>query len=493
MILLLAYFATSELMYFIVDNAFNAALEKNYSTASEIASILGFYTSIAAVTGLIVRSFLMGHLIGQFGIGIAILALPTVVLVGAASVVSAELFLLAPIVFWAMFSTRVLEKVFRGVQSSSLVTLYKPLMNRAVQTQNFMEGLAIPFAGGIAGLFLLFMHHFFVIDTVSLSYMLIVVCSLWLIISVMVHRNYVKLLPGTLSKSKLIESADEDGSQISFLKDHVDKSSMDWAISAAEGTITSDVIPALDYLESVEYEEYGDVLLPLTNHDDRNIRLYVLQEIDERRYLPALPYLKKRLEIENDPEVLSHLIRVAGSLGAEGVMIGREFLKHDNGDIIFGAIVGLLRSGHMGGIIRAGSVFIQKLESQNAEERAEAALILGEAEIQGFYQPLEELLKDKSLKVRKSALVAASRLGNPLLIPGILENINVPQLQDTVINALIPFGDSALPNVKESFIKHKEQEEILTHIIRAIGFMRSDLACDFLTEHLEFPDEDIRH
>ena len=386
--------------------------------------------------------------------------------VGATFVVSAELFLLVPIVFWAMFSTRVLEKVFRGVQSSSLVTLYKPLMNRAVQTQNFMEGLAIPFAGGIAGLFLLFMHHFFVIDTVSLSYMLIVVCSLWLIISVMVHRNYVKLLPGTLSKSKLIESADEDGSQISFLKDHVDKSSMDWAISAAEGTITSDVIPALDYLESVEYEEYGDVLLPLTNHDDRNIRLYVLQEIDERRYLPALPYLKKRLEIENDPEVLSHLIRVAGSLGAEGVMIGREYLKHDNGEIIFGAIVGLLRSGHMGGIIRAGSVFIQKLESQNAEERAEAALILGEAEIQGFYQPVEELLKDKSLKVRKSALVAASRLGNPLLIPGILENINVPQLQDTVINALIPFGDSALPNVKEAFIKHKEQELSLIHICR---------------------------
>ena len=493
MILLLAYFATSELMYFIVDNAFNAALERNYSSASEIASILGVYTSIAAVSGLIVRSFLMGHLIGQFGIGIAILALPTVVLLGAASVVTAELFLLTPMIFWAMFSTRILEKIFRGVQSSSLVTLYKPLMNRAVQTQNFMEGLAIPFAGGIAGLLLLGVHHFFVIDTVSLSYILIFVCSVWLIISVMVHRSYVKLLPGTLAKSKLIESTDEDGSQISFLKNHVDKSSLEWAIQAAEGKITSDVIPALDYLESVEYEEYGDVLLPLTKHKDRDIRLYVLQEIDERRYLPALPYLKNRLKIESDPKVLSRLIRVAGSLGAEGVMIGREYLTNDNGEIVFGAIVGLLRSGHMGGIIRAGSVFIQKLESQNDEERAEAALILGEAEIQGFYQPIEELLKDKSLKVRKSALVAASRLGNPILIPSILENITVPQLQDSVINALIPFGDIALHNVKETFIKHKDEEEILTHIIRAIGFMRSDLACEFLTENLEFPDEDIRH
>ena len=493
MVLLLAYFATSELMYFIVDNAFNAALEKNYSSAAEIASILGFYASIAAVSGLVVRSFLIGHLIGQFGIGIAILALPTVVLLGATSVVFAELFLLAPMIFWAMFSTRVLEKIFRGVQTSSLVTLYKPLMNKAVHTQNFMEGLAIPFAGGIAGLFLLFVHHFFVIDTVILSYMLIVVCSLWLIIGVMVNRNYVKLLPGTLAKSKLIESSDEDGSQISFIKNHVDKSSLDWAKRAIEGTKTSDVIPALDYLESIEYEKYGDVLLPLTTHNDRDIRLYVLQEIDERRYLPALPYLKKRIEIENDPEVLSHLIRVAGSLGAEGVTIGREYLTHENGEIIFGAIVGLLRSGHMGGIIRAGSVFIQKLESQNAKDRAEAALILGEAEIQGFYQPIEELLKDKSLEVRKSALVAASRLGNPLLIPGILENIKVPQLQDTVINTLIPFGESALQNIKEVFIKHKDQEEILTHIIRSIGFMRSEEACEFLTEHLEFPDEDIRH
>ena len=503
LVLLLAYFATSELMYFVVDNAFNAALEMNYSTASEIASILGFYASIAAVSGLIVRSFLIGHLIGQFGIGIAILALPSVVLLGAISVVSADIyviitdnhyaFFLAPMVFWAMFSTRVLEKIFRGVQTSSLVTLYKPLMNRAVQTQNFMEGLAIPFAGGVAGIFLLCVHHFFVIDTVSLSYMLIVVCSIWLVISVMVHRNYVKLLPGTLAKSKLIESTDEDGSQISFLKNHVDKSSMDWAIKAAEGKITSDVIPALDYLESVEYENYGDVLLPLTNNDDRNIRLYVLQEIDERRYLPALPYLKKRLMIEHDPEVLSHLVRVTGSLGTEGVSIGREYLTHENGEIIFGAIVGLLRSGHMGGIIRAGSVFIQKLESQDAIERSEAALILGESEIQGFYQPLEELLKDKSLEVRKSALVAASRLGNTLLIPSILENIKFPHLQDTVVNALIPFGENALQNLKEAFIKHKDQEEILTHLIRAIGFMRSDTACEFLTENLEFPDEDIRH
>ncbi len=83
-------------------------------------------------------------------------------------------------------------------------------------------------------------------------------------------------------------------------------------------------------MESVEYEEYGDVPLPLTEHKDRDIRLYVLQEIDERRYLPALPYLRKRLEIESDSEVLSRLIRVAGSLGAEGVRIGREYLKYDN-------------------------------------------------------------------------------------------------------------------------------------------------------------------
>ena len=87
-------------------------------------------------------------------------------------------------------------------------------------TFSYIPLLAIPFAGGIAGIFLLCVHHFFVIDTVILSYMLIVVCSIWLIISVMVHRSYVKLLPGTLAKSKLIESTDEDGSQISFLKNH---------------------------------------------------------------------------------------------------------------------------------------------------------------------------------------------------------------------------------------------------------------------------------
>ncbi len=40
-----------------------------------------------------------------------------------------------------------------------------------------------------------------------------------------------------------------------------------------------------------------------------------------------------------------------------------------------------------------------ELAARRAEERAEAALILGEAEIQGFYQPVEELLKDKSLNL----------------------------------------------------------------------------------------------
>ncbi len=492
-ILLILYFSASEFLYFFMDNAFYIGVQQQYETAESIAALMGTYLAIAALVGFLVRTFVAGKLIQHYGIGIAVLAFPGLVLAGSTLVLLSDMLHFTPLVFWFLFTTRVFEKLMRGIQYSSLVTLYKPLMNRHTPTQNFTEGVAIPCIGGVSGLVLLAIFHFSDVGYIGLTYGLALICLIWLVISFWLNREYINRLPQSLVRRKLDAQPDTLSHHDTLVDDFQDKTSLDSVRQGLHDPHSEIVMHSLDYLESASVKDYGQVLLDLIHHPDPDIRLDVLDRIERGHHTEAFSTLHPLIETETNFLVQRRLIRVCTSLDAKGVSIGIRYLTHDNDTVVQEAMVGLLRSGNMEGIIRAGAILIQKLNSPADQDRLIAAKVLGKAKIAGFHQTILQLLNDASDEVRKEALLNASHLMQPALLPSLLSHLEDPRFRSAAGIALLHYGEGAIPEIERSLPRFQEDEDTLMHLMRLVGLMRGITACEFLLRHLDVSNEDIRH
>ena len=122
-------------------------------------------------------------------------------------------------------------------------------------------------------------------------------------------------------------------------------------------------------------------------------------------------------------------LRALASVGEPEVLEEvSAYLDNPEPPVKKGAIVGLLYSGGIGGVLAAGYSLLQLASSQEPEERLLAAQVLGDAGIAGFHRPLVPLLRDEDYHVQRAALRAAGRLKNPKLWPHVLDCLGVDRL-----------------------------------------------------------------
>lgn len=105
------------------------------------------------------------------------------------------------------------------------------------------------------------------------------------------------------------------------------------------------------------------------------------------------------------------------------------YLEDPDPQVRRGAMVGLLCSGGIEGVLAAGHKLLQMVASSEPAERAFAAQVLGAVGVRSFYQPLVQLLRDDDPQVRRAALLAAGQLKNPKLWLLVLEGLGAPQVR----------------------------------------------------------------
>lgn len=510
-LLLMAYFCISEFLFFFIDNAFNDVVRARYSSAEKLAQFFGLYNTVVALTGFVMRFFIAGPVLKRFGIIVGLMAMPLLLMVGSSIVVIGGMYHLALIIFFAMFMTKVTDRTMRGIQFSSLVTLYKPLLNRAGPTQNFTEGMAVPFAGGLAGLLLLILFEWFQVDATHLSMVSALIALTWVWVAWLVYQEYVKLLPKTLIHRR-VEGMNATGNNAfnAPLLD-MDDTTVKHLIKELESEHANRVIHAMDYLEEIEYPKARELLLKMLQHKDVHVVIEGIRRIEKYHYEPGFkPILQllqhlespqgSKLPVMQNPDnqslviqLKANAIRVLCTLGQDGVKTGLEFLKSSQTELQQGAIVGLLRSGNIAGVVKAGAILMDELESKLPEKRYHAAKLLAESEISEFHQAVSDLMKDPVLEVRLAALEAAGQLKHPYLIAGIVELLQQPETMEQATKALSKCGVAALPEIEKLLNSGLRDEFILLKLIRLVGMMKDKQTLPFLLRHLHYPDEDIRH
>lgn len=491
-ILLILYFAISEFILIFLDNAFNDGLKRYATDTVEIVKILGNFSAIAALIGLFTRSFLAGWVIHRYGLIVALVALPMFILVNSAMTVGGALAGSFLVMFYGIYFARLSDKVLRGVQYSSLRTLYKPLLERASSTQTFVDGIAIPSTFIMAGCILLVLYNYLHVGLYELAYVLIFLCSIWLLIAVRTQISYARLLPKTLIHRKV----DNEINMRMDMEDVGEAMDDEEMRSLIRKELLSDkafrVIHALDYLEQAGDEVLKRSLLPLLSTSDPNVRLQVLERIERFRYESAYDALEVMLKREKDERTKTMLLRVLCVISSKGLKKGIDMLEAEEESVQKGAMVGLLRSGKLEGIVYAGAALMTRLGSPIVNDRIFAAQVLEEANIGGFYHPVRKLLADPDFEVKEAALKATATIKNPILINDVAQNLVHPSLHGMVATTLLAFGDQAMDTIRRTFEKHDTNISILKALIRTAGLIRSERSIRFLKEQLDYPHMNIR-
>ena len=79
-----------------------------------------------------------------------------------------------------------------------------------------------------------------------------------------------------------------------------------------------------------------------------------------------------------------------------------------------------------------------------------AAQVIGEVGVEQFYQPLQALLQDEDVSVRRDALIATSQVRHPDLLPLVMLNLANRGTRSATMTALTAYGEAVLPYVSQA-------------------------------------------
>jgi len=231
----------------------------------------------------------------------------------------------------------------------------------------------------------------------------------------------------------------------------------------------------------------------LLHHDSEDVRFEVLKRIEERRVEASLERVREMLGEEISDRLRGRAVRVAGALSEEIFPEVMEAMHHPSPELRRGALVGLLKSGSIEGIVYAGAELLDDLRSDTARDRIFAAQVLRDAEIPSFYRQAIQLMNDTDLRVRAAAIQAAATMGHPPLWPLVVEALREHELAGEASQALLEAGEEAVPSLLYGFERHKDDTHFQLAVLRILGLIGSAEAGSYLADLVHTPEPDIRH
>jgi HEAT repeat protein len=352
--------------------------------------------------------------------------------------------------FWIVVVTRALDYVTRdGLDGPSGLILFQPLppaVRAAAQAK--ADGIIGPIAGGLSGLVLALVTHVFDFSSAEIAGLAALAAAGWFAVAFKLRRDYQVRLEEALAGRRL------RGLTIS-LDDPATRAVLERGI---ESPRPGEALYALQVIEELDSRALEPTLVRLLGHPDPAVRVSALVRVEKRGFESVLPEVEKLLSREPSPEVRGAAVRVLAALGQEGRTPEEQdaqddrvasWLEHPEREVRDGAVVGLLRSGGVGGIVAGGQRLIDLVRSPDAADRLEAAGLLTALEMESFHRPLGALLRDPDLAVRRKALAAAEKHGSPRLWPLLCENLALHAVRAPAARALVAAGEPVLPLLEQ--------------------------------------------
>src|SRR5712691_3990989 len=463
---LFALVSFSFLSAFFLDNIFSDRAEARFHDAERLAGFLGvFWGSVNLIT-LVFKSGIAGRLLTRYGLSLGILALPVLLILGYGSAAIAGAGM-----FWIIVATRAVDYVTRdSLDGPAGMILYQPLPPALrASAQARADGIVGPLPGGFSGLVLAVLLHVFRFGAAQLAAVAALCACGWLYVANRLRHDYRTILEDALAGRRL------KGLSIS-LDDPATRAVIEKGLASPR---PGEVLYSLSLLE--ESRSLEPILRRLLLHPEPLVRREALLGIERHGCDAALGDAARLIESDPSPEVRGAAVRVLASIGDADQAI--LFLDHSDPSIRDGALVGLMRSGGVDGIIAAGQRLSGLALSASADDRSRAAFLLAETGLPSFHRPLAGLLRDPDLEVRRRALAAAEKLGNARLWPAICESLSIPAARAAAGRALASAGEPVLPLLEQEL--PRSTPELRARIAAVCGRIGGPRAASLLRRMLQ--------
>ncbi|NJN43379.1 MAG: hypothetical protein HC806_00645 [Anaerolineae bacterium] len=179
----------------------------------------------------------------------------------------------------------------------------------------------------------------------------------------------------------------------------------------------------------------------LLYHKDESVRLAAIQHTNIQQTAIA----KQLTSIVQDPSQSPKMVSLAlQRLGNTQICV--PYLEHLDLEIRRGALLGLLQNG-VSETGLAHSTLIAATQAEDDRTRQWAAEVIGEIGGVKYAKNLHLLMQDKSIGVRKAAILASGQGDDPGLWQGVVTALEAEDTRPVAIRALYAVGERALPAI----------------------------------------------
>ena len=473
----------------LIEYAFLVKVEAAFDNQKRLAYFFGIFFAAGEAVVFISKTFFSGRVLNKFGLKASLNILPSGLLFFTILFFLAQLFSPESHLWFIGFMMLYSNITKSSITDPAFFSLFQPLSKRLRFESYNSVGIVENISFGIAGVTLIvlsWMSQYAHSKPIILFVLLLVVI---LIVSLLVlrgiHRLYQNILERALRKRNL------EGSALELR----DVSSAEILVEKIDSPHIGEVLYALNLLVKFEHESLKTAIPKCLKHSSIEVQLETIRTIEEHKLINFTNEVKNIIQDQNtSPKVRSLAIRAYTAISDEEFFEELvTYLDEPEELVQMGAMIGLIRSGGISGVIAAGERLIELTNSPIERDREFAAFIVGEVGIKNFYQPLLRLLQDSSERVVKAALEAAGKIKNARLAQSMINQLAQPKIFEAAGRSLIRMGDEALPYIQEEFNKKQIDLKRLRRAAYVSGRIGGLDAIKVLKNHIDIAQPAVRN
>ena len=337
------------------------------------------------------------------------------------------------------------DQVLRySLDKSTTELLYLPLPAKVkIQVKWFIDTVIWRLGDGLSGLTVLIFATTLHLPARQISWIALLLVSVWLVAVAVVRRQYVATLKESISQHRV----DVEQASISVL----DRSTAELLASGLTASDPKDILYALSLFEVERQRAVHPVVRSLLNHPSAEIRrkaIEILSESGDKTVRPDIERLVRDPDLNVRTEALLYLTHHAHVDPLE--------LMQDEGDFadfsVSSAVVAFLARPGETQILEAAQQILTTMVGEPGDgrqrHRVEAARLLGE--LPDCFDPLlSNLLADPDPAVAREAIHSVGKLRKRRLVPDLLDRLAHRELRAEAAKALGEFGDTIVGALRD--------------------------------------------
>lgn len=464
-------------IYFLIDFNFFSFVAVQFETADTLAVFISRFYTVVQLISFVTLSLLSAPILKRFGLRTSLLIFPVAIVAFSLLFFGANQLGAAAAALVIIVTLKGLDEVLQnGILIPAASLLYQPFQGRKkIFAQTVNDVIVIPIGIGVGGLLILLNT----VGGVPPIVLLFITVTLALLMTGTIRsafEGYINSLRRGLAMRRI------RGRQLNLDNPET--------LAVIEQKLSSphvgEAVYAIELLSRAEkFDVLNMALKGLLYHPDPLLRSEVSRRIAVFNMTPLIPFLQKRLEIEEDPEVQQSILEAMGTIGGtETINALVQLTEHQNDHIRFAALTGLLQSG----IEESRMALSSKLDDLTASplgiDRHLAARVIGAVGAPTHESQLLSLLNDEEPSVVQESLMAIGKLGRATSLPVLLKFLHRPVYRQHAIEALVLAGDLALPALEKEIAKNDRDSEYYATLFHVCGLIGTAKAAYVLQKNL---------